>query len=131
MRDNIIALLRPFQGADVRRLTAWTLIAVALPRLPFWPGPSTVYQLTILPAEAFGWLALGLAIGLLVTARRHRTHLAGRLVAMLAFVLWVLLAAATTSFTSMMLNLGFAYAMLGEIGAEAAEATGGAERDDV
>jgi hypothetical protein len=118
MRDNIVALLRPFHGADVRRLTAWALFTVAVPRLPFWPGPSTVYQLTILSAEVFGWLALALAIGLFATAGCCRTQFIGRLLAMLAFVLWVVLAAATTSFTSIMLNLGFAYAMLGEIGAE-------------
>jgi hypothetical protein len=118
MRDNVFLLLRPFRGGDVRRLVAWALLTVALPRLPFWPGPSTVYQLTILPAEAFGWLALALAVGLFATSGCCRTHLVGRLIAMLAFVLWVVLAAATTSFTSIALNLGFAYAMLGEIGAE-------------
>jgi hypothetical protein len=122
MRDSLIALLRPFRGADVRRLTAWALLTVALPRLPFWPGPSTVYQLTILPAEIFGFLALALAAGLWATTGCCRTQLVGRLIAMLAFVLWVILAAATTSFTSIALNLGFAYAMLGEIGAD---------RDDV
>jgi hypothetical protein len=121
MRDNIFALLRPFQGADVRRLTAVVLFAVALPRLPFWPGPSTVYQLTILPAEVFGWLALALAVGLFATTGCCRTHLVGRIIAMLAFVLWVILAAATTSITSIVLNLAFAYAMLGEIGAEGVE----------
>ena len=122
MRDSLIALLRPFRGADVRRLVAWALLTVALPRLPFWPGPSTVYQLTILPAEIFGFLALALAVGLWATAGCCRTQLVGRLIAMLAFVFWVILAAATTSFTSIALNLGFAYAMLGEIGAD---------RDDV
>ena len=118
MKANLINLLRPFQGADVRRLTAWALLTVALPRLPFWPGPSTVYQLTILSAEVFGWLSLAVAIGLLATIGCCRTRISGRVVAMLAFVLWVTLAAATTSVTSIILNLAFAYAMLGEIGAD-------------
>ena len=121
MRDSIVSLQRPFHGADVRPLEAWALLTVALPRLPFWPGPSTVYQLTILPAELFGWLALALAVGLFATSGCCRTHLVGRLIALLAFVLWVTLAAATASFTSIALNLGFAYAMLGEIGAEGVE----------
>jgi hypothetical protein len=118
MRDNIVALLRPFRGADVRRLTAVVLFAVALPRLPFWPGPSTVYLLTILPEAVFGWLTLAVAIGLLATVSCCRTQIVGRVVAMLAFVLWVTLAAATTSVTSIILNLAFAYAMLGEIWAD-------------
>jgi hypothetical protein len=117
MRNDLIGLLRPFQGAGVRRLTAWALLTVALPRLPGWPGSSTVYQLTILPAEIFGFLALTLAVGLVATTGCCRTQLVGRIIAMLAFVLWVVLAAATTSLTSIALNLGFAYAMLGEIGA--------------
>jgi hypothetical protein len=121
MKTELINLLRPFHGADVRRLVAWALFTVALPRLPFWPGPSTVYHLTILPAEMFGWLALVLAICLWATAGCCRTQFVGRLFAMLAFILWVVLAAATTSFTSIALNLGFAYAMLGEIGAEGVE----------
>jgi multidrug transporter EmrE-like cation transporter len=121
MRDNIVSLLRPFQGPDVRRLTAFALLTVALPRLPGWPEPSTVSQLSFLPAETFGWLALALAVGLFATTGCCRTHLVGRLIAMLAFVLWVILAAATASFTSTALNLGFAYAMLGEIGAEGVE----------
>jgi hypothetical protein len=128
MRDNLIALLRPFRGADVRRLTALALIAVALPRLPGFPGPSTVYLLTLLPAEAFAWLALALAIGLLATAGCCRTQFVGRLLATLAFILWVTLAAATNSITSMILNLAFAYAMLGEILAEVTEGIG---RDDL
>ena len=115
MKANLLNLLRPFQGADVRRLTAVVLIAVALPRLPFWPGPSTVYLLTILPEAVFGWLTLVVAIGLLSTVGCCRTQIVGRVIALLAFVLWVTLAAATTSATSIILNLAFAYAMLGEI----------------
>jgi hypothetical protein len=118
MKSNLLNLLRPFRGADVRRLTAVVLIAVALPRLPFWPGPSTVYTLDFLPEAVFGWLALVVAIGLLATVGCCRTRISGRVVALLAFVLWVTLAAATTSVTSIILNLAFAYAMLGEIGAD-------------
>ena len=115
MRDNAFFLLRPFRGADVRRLTAVALISVALPRLPFWPGPSTVYVLDFLPEVVFGWLTLAVAIGLLATVGCCRTQIVGRVIALLAFVLWVTLAAATTSVTSIILNLAFAYAMLGEI----------------
>ena len=113
--SELLDALRPFRGRDVRRLAAWALIAVALPRLPFWPGPSTVYMLTILPEVVFGWLTLAVAIGLLATTGCCRTPIGGRVVALLAVGLWVTLAAATTSVTSIILNLAFAYAMLGEI----------------
>ena len=118
MKANLLNLLRPFHGADVRRLSAVVLIAVALPRLPFWPGASTVYVLDFLPETVFGVLSMAVAIGLLATMGCCRTRVIGRVVAMLAFVLWVTLAAATTSVTSIMLNLAFAYAMLGEIWAD-------------
>ncbi len=39
----------------------------------------------------------------------------GRLAALVAFVTWVLLAAATTSWTSRLIDITLAYAMLGEI----------------
>ena len=108
---------RPFRGVDVRRLTAAVLLGVALPRLPFWPGPSVVYPLRILPQEVFGWLALGIAVALVLTLT-HRYHWSGRIVAVLAFVTWITLAFATTSVTSMILDLTFAYAMFGEITAQ-------------
>lgn len=115
MKAKLIALLRPPRGVDVRRLTAFVLLGVALPRLPFWPGPSIVYPLQLLPQAAFGWLTLAIGVALLVTLGRWRLRFAGRAVAVLAFALWVTLAAATTSITSMILDIMFAYAMFGEI----------------
>lgn len=115
MKANLIALLRAPRGVDVRRLTAFVLLGVALPRLPIWPGPAIVYPLNLLPQGVFGWLALAVGLGLLATMGRWRLRAAGRFMAMLAFVLWVTLAAATTSSTSMILDAMFAYAMFGEI----------------
>lgn len=115
MRDSIIALLRPFCGVDVRRMTAFVLFGVAIPRLPGWPGPTIVYPLTLLPQDVFGFLTFAVGVALLLTLRRWRLRLVGRLVAVLAFVMWVTLAAATTSVTSMFIDIVFAYAMFGEI----------------
>lgn len=115
MKARIVALLRPFYGAEVRRLTGFVMLGVALPRLPFWPGPAIVYPLKLLPQDVFGWLTLVVAFALLTTTCRWRLLLAGRLVALLAFVMWIVLAAATTSITSMILDLTFAWAMFGEI----------------
>lgn len=111
----IVELLRPFRGTEVRRLSAFVLLGVALPRLPGWPGAPIVYPLNLLPQEVFGWAALAIGIGLLATGGRWRLRFAGRFVAVLAFVLWVTLAAATTSDTSMIIDAMFAYAMFGEI----------------
>jgi len=115
VRARLIELLRPPRGVDVRRMTGFVLLGVALPRLPFWFGPSVVYPLNLLPQEVFGWLTLALALGLLATLGRWRLRLVGRTVALLAFVMWVTLAVATTSVTSMFLDGVFAWAMFGEI----------------
>lgn len=115
MTAKIISLLRPFRGTEVRRLSAFVLLGVALPRLPGWPGAPIVYPLNLLPQEVFGWAALAIGIGLLATGNRWRLRFAGRLVAVLAFVFWVTMAVATTSTTSMFIDAMFAYAMFGEI----------------
>lgn len=111
----IVELLRPFRGVDVRRLTGWVLMAVALPRLPFFPSPPIVYPLGILPQVTFGWLFFGCALTLLATGKHWRLRLRGRLVALAAFVAWSVLAAATTSLTSVMIDAVIMWAMLGEI----------------
>lgn len=115
MTDKIISLLRPFRGTEVRRLSAFVLLSVALPRLPGWPGAPIVYPLNLLPQEVFGWAALVISLALLATGNRWRLRFAGRLVSVLAFVFWATMAVATTSTTSMFIDAMFAYAMFGEI----------------
>lgn len=116
--DCLRWMFRPFRGTDVRRLSAAILLAVAIPRLPFWPGPPVVYPLNLLSGEAFGWITLANAVALVVTAKAWRFHWLGRTVALVAFVTWVLLAFATTSWTSRIIDITLAYAMLGEITAQ-------------
>ena len=115
MTDRLIALLRPFRGTEVRRLSAFVLLGVALPRLPGWPGAPIVYPLNLLPQEVFGWTALLISMALLATCGAWRLRFIGRLVAVLAFVFWVTMAVATTSVTSLFIDAMFAYAMFGEI----------------
>lgn len=116
MRRCIVCCLRPPRGRDVRRLVAMLTLAVALPRLPGWPGPVVVYPLRLLPPEVFGYLTLVVGLTLWLTAcNRWRLRPAGRLAAVLAFATWLTLAAATTSATSVMVDLVIAYALLGEI----------------
>lgn len=116
MTARLDRVLRPFVGPDgVRRLVAGLTLMVALPRLPFWPGPDVVYPLRFLPQEVYGWLTLAAGLLLLATTGRYRIRVRGRLAALLAFVVWATLAAATTSATSMMIDLLIMYALLGEM----------------
>lgn len=111
----IVDMVRPFRGVEVRRLTGFVLLGVALPRLPLWPGAAIVYPLNLLPQETFGWAALVISLALLATCGAWRLRFIGRMVAVLAFVFWVTMAVATTSATSLFIDAMFAYAMFGEI----------------
>ncbi len=117
MTAKLWALIRPFRGCDVRRLVAFLTLAVAIPRLPiFSPSSSmTVYPLGILPQETFGWLFLAVGLALLVTGGHWRVTMRGRLIALAVLLAWSVLAAATTSTTSRLLDVAVMWAMLGEI----------------
>jgi len=117
MKNELIGLLRPFRGSDVRRMCAMFTLAVGLPRLPVWGTDVPVSLLGILPAEVFGWVFLALGFVLLATNGQHRHRPGGRLVAFVALVLWALLTGATNSITSQIINVGVMWAMVGEIGA--------------
>lgn len=115
---RMLHALRPFRGRDVRVMCALFTLAVALPRLPLWPGDTpNVNPLRLLPPEVFGWICLILGIALLVTTGRWRCKMAGRLVAFVGLIVWALLAGATLSVTSLFIDIIIAYAMLGEVGA--------------
>lgn len=92
-------------------------LAVALPRLPFWQPPLPVSTLGILPAALYGWLFLALGVALLATNGQRRSRWSGRLTALVALVLWGILTGATTSVTSLIINVVVMWAMVGEIGA--------------
>lgn len=115
MSKYLLRVLHPPCGVHVRRMVGAITLAVALPRLSIWPGAPVVYPLQFLPQEAFGWLTLTAAILLLLTNYERRVRLIGRLSAFFALAVWSLLAAATTSSTSLMIDLIIVYAMLGEI----------------
>jgi hypothetical protein len=121
--NKLLSALRPFRGRDVRVMCAWFTLAVALPRLPIWPGAApTVNPLRYLPPEVFGFITLVLGIALLATNGPCRYRFIGRLTAFVGLLVWSLLAGATTSVTSLIINVTIMWAMVGEIGAQ---------RDDV
>ena len=115
MIERLWSLVRPFRGSEVRRMVGWISLAVALPWLPCWPGPSIVYPLQLLSQATFGLMLLAVGIGLLATGNRWRLHWTGRLLLVLGFSAWVTLAAATTSVTSLLIDAVIAWALLGEI----------------
>jgi len=116
VKAKVLHALRPFRGDDVRRICAVFTLAVAIPRLPFWSGDApAVNPLRFLSPEAFGWLTLVLGIALLLTNGRLRYRVSGRLVALGGLLVWALLAGATSSITSLIIDITVMYAMLGEI----------------
>lgn len=117
MKARLYRWLRAPRGCDVRRLAGWATLAVAIPRLPVWPGPTAIfnYPLGILPQETFGWLFLAAGLLLLATGGEYRSRVRGRLAALLALLAWSVLAAATPSMTSRLIDLVFMYSLVGEI----------------
>lgn len=108
--------LYPPRGREVRRLIAVLTLAVGLPRLPLAGDLFTFAQQRLVSPEAFGVICTLIGILLLMTAYERRLTLAGRLVAALGFVTWVTLAAATTSATSLLIDLAVALSLLMEAG---------------
>jgi hypothetical protein len=121
MTAKLLHALRPFRGDDVRRICALFTLAVALPRLPFYADPPAVNPLRFLPPEAFGWITLALGIALLATSGSHRHKLVGRLVALAGLIVWGILTGATSSITSMIIDVAIMWAMVGEIGAQSGD----------
>lgn len=114
---RLIEFFRPFRGYDVRRMCAFMTLAVAIPRLPVYDFPPSFNPLGLFPPAVFGWLTLVLGIALLATNGPRRHQLSGRLVAFVGLVVWGILTGATTSVTSIVIDLAIMWAMVGEIGA--------------
>ena len=106
----------PPSGRDVRRLVAALTLAVGLPRLPFAVGGFSFAEQRYIPPSAFGVICTAVGLLLLLTAYHGRLTVPGRMVAALGFVTWVTLAAATTSTTSLLIDLALAASLLIEAG---------------
>lgn len=108
--------LHPPCGKEVRRLVAILTLAVGIPRLPIIHDAFPFGEHRFGEPELFGVLCAIVGILLLVTAYKWRLQLLGRLVAVLGFVTWITLAAATVSSTSLLIELAVALSLLWEIG---------------
>lgn len=108
--------LHPPSGIEVRRLIAVLTLAVGIPRLPVVHDVFSFGAQRFGEPGLFGVLCTVVGILLLVTAYKWRLMLFGRLVAVLGFVTWITLAAATVSSTSLLIELAVALSLLWEIG---------------
>lgn len=109
--------LTPPCGRQARRLAAALTLAVGLPRLPAFDGALLAYNpLRFVDPWVYGVAMTVLGLALLVTAYDGwRMRPLGRLTAALAFVAWATLAAATSSATSLLINLTVASVLLAEV----------------
>lgn len=109
--------LKPPCGRQVRRLAAALTLAVGVPRLPLFDGTEVVYTaLRFVDPWVYGVMMTALGLALLATAYGGwRLRPWGRLVAALGFAAWVMLAAATSSATSLLINLAVASVLLAEV----------------
>lgn len=108
--------LYPPSGKEVRRLVAILTLAVGFPRLSFVHDLFPFAPQRFGEPEMFGVLCTIVGLLLLVTAYKWRLTILGRLVAVLGFVTWITLAAATISATSLLIDLAVALSLLWEIG---------------
>ena len=109
--------LYPPSGIEVRRLIALLTLAVGLPRLPYMADLFSFAPQRFGPPEALG-VSCTLAGLLLLATTYHGWRLAiwGRLCAVFGVVVWVTLAAATTSMTSGLIDMIVALSLLMEAG---------------
>lgn len=109
--------LYPPSGREVRRLVALLTLAVGLPRLPYMADLFSFAPQRLLPHETFGVICTLTGVLLLATCHSdRRLALIGRLSAAVGFVVWVSLAAATTSTTSFLIDAAVAASLLVETG---------------
>jgi hypothetical protein len=109
------AAITPPSGPQVRKLAAWITLAVGLPRV-FPIFAQSVSPLRFFEPHVYGIIMIILGVMLFKTRKEPlRSSLFGRIVSALSMTMWVVLAAATMSPTSLLVNASFAVVMLAEI----------------
>lgn len=106
-------------GSELRLLAAAICLPVGLPRLPVvQEGLFSFAPHRFGEPEGWGILFVLSGLALLVTCYRGRLNLIGRIVAGIGSVLFVALAAATVSATSLGVDVSFAAALAWEAGTD-------------
>lgn len=110
--------IRVQHGAELRLLVAAISLSIGLPRLAFAHHVLPFAAHRFGQPEAWGWLFVAIGIVLLTTSYRWRLTPAGRIAAGIGAVSFVALAAASTSATSVMVDLSLACALAWEAGTQ-------------
>jgi len=107
--------LIPPGGVEVRRLVAWLTLAAGLPRLPLLADLFAFAPLRYFQPSVYGVLLTALGVALVITSYRGRLAWYGRLTAAVGVAAWAMLAAATLSVTSLLMNVAVAIVLLREV----------------
>ena len=110
---NRLNLLKPKQCAVPRFIVAWFTLWVGIPRLPFFDASFS--PLKFIDPWIYGVIMTTIGIGLLITSYKWRTAIAGRIIASIGFVVWIGLAVATTSATSVLIDFTIAVILFLEV----------------
>lgn len=112
---KILRVLKPPCGHAVRKMAAMLTLAVGLPRLPMFDA---VYSpLRFMEPWVYGIVMTVLGLALYITSSRRLTAV-GRVIAATGFTMWIVLAAATSSTTSFLIDLVVASVLLAEVWAQ-------------
>lgn len=114
---KILRVLKPPCGHAVRKMAAMLTLAVGLPRLPMFDA---VYSpLRFMEPWVYGIVMTVLGLALYITSFGcGRLTVAGRVIAAIGFTMWIVLAAATSSATSFLVDLVVASVLLAEVWAQ-------------
>lgn len=110
--EQIKKLLKPPCGNEVRKAVGIFTFGVGVTRLI--PG-AQVGALRFADPVVYGIPMTVIGIALLMTCNGRRNTVLGKVVAGVAFVSWAMLAAATTSLTSLWFNITIAAILLMEV----------------
>lgn len=114
MEKTLRRYVKPPCGNEVRRMIGMLTLAVGIPRLLFFTDVP-FNPLRFADPWVYGILMTVLGVLLLTTSFGKRRTMYGKFVAGASFVAWSMLAVATTSATSLLVNLIVAASLLMEV----------------
>lgn len=100
---DFLRKLKPPQCAIPRFLASLFTLWVGIPRLPFLDAPFS--PLKFIDPWVYGIILTFVGTALLYTSYKHRLTVVGRSVAAVGFIAWIGLAAATSSLTSLGIDI--------------------------
>jgi len=110
---ELLNQLKPKQCAIPRFIAALFTLWVGIPRLPFFDTPFS--PLKFIDPWIYGIIMTIIGTGLLITSYKYRASVGGRIIAAVGFVAWIGLAVATSSTTSVLIDLTIATILFFEV----------------